>query len=412
MDDVIFAGSAARPAREQAEVVIVLDNGDRKAPAAFNDAQELEISRRIRRGMGSNYKVNGREVRAKDVQLLFADASTGANSPALVRQGQISELISAKPENRRRILEEAAGIGGLHARRHEADLKLKATETNLTRLEELVVEIEAQASSLRKQARQAERYKVVADELRRVEALLMHRRLNEAETARAAADAERRKSARAVAEAAENASVAQRVAMEASGKLSALREEEVIASAVLRRLEGVRVGLERDLKDALDAIARLEADIARADADTEREQRLLEDAQEALERLNEEAGALEASGDDPQALAAAQEQAQAADAARAEAEARLESEAAALAARRARAEAANRALHDVTGRIARLTERLEAASRERAGFGEASAQDKALKELRAAFEKASAALQAAEADSAKAEDAVTAAQSA
>src|SRR5947208_2187353 len=134
MDDVIFAGSGNRPARNTAEVALHVDNRDRTAPAAFNDADQLDISRRIERESGSTYRVNGKEVRARDVQLLFADAATGARSPALVRQGQIGEIIAAKPQTRRRILEDAAGVAGLHARRHEAELRLKAAEDHLTRV--------------------------------------------------------------------------------------------------------------------------------------------------------------------------------------------------------------------------------------------------------------------------------------
>src|SRR6476660_1818580 len=131
MDDVIFSGSGGRPSRNTAEVALLVDNSERTAPAAFNDADQLDVSRRIEREEGSTYRINGREVRARDVQLLFADASSGARSPALVRQGQISEIIAAKPQARRRILEDAAGIAGLHARRHEAELRLKAAEDNL-----------------------------------------------------------------------------------------------------------------------------------------------------------------------------------------------------------------------------------------------------------------------------------------
>ena len=123
MDDVIFAGSGGRPGRNHAEVTLTVDNADRTAPARFSEEPVLEVTRRIDRGAGSSYRINGAEARARDVQLLFADASTGANYPALVRQGQISELIAAKPQNRRRILEEAAGVSGLHNRRHEAQLQ-------------------------------------------------------------------------------------------------------------------------------------------------------------------------------------------------------------------------------------------------------------------------------------------------
>src|ERR1700691_5688217 len=171
MEDVIFSGSGNRPARNIAEVGLVLDNSDRKAPAAFNDAEIIEVTRRIEREAGSTYRVNGREVRARDVQLLFADASTGARSPALVRQGQIGEIIAAKPQARRLILEEAAGVSGLHSRRHEAELRLKGAEDNLIRVEDVLKQIDAQVDSLQRQAKQSTRYRGLAAEIRRHEAL-------------------------------------------------------------------------------------------------------------------------------------------------------------------------------------------------------------------------------------------------
>ncbi|MBS0384729.1 MAG: AAA family ATPase, partial [Proteobacteria bacterium] len=250
MDDVIFSGSAGRPAREHAEVTLLLGDAAGRGPAPHDKDDVLEVTRRIRRGLGSSYRINGREVRAKDVQLLFADAATGANSPALVRQGQVSELIAAKPENRRRILEDAAGIAGLHARRHEADLKLKAAEANLLRLDEILAEIEAQAQALKKQARQAERYRGLAQTLRETEALLLHRRWMEARDREAEAQGHLREAERAAAAAAVDASAAERAAEAARDALAPLREAEMIAAAVLRRLEGVRVGLERDLAEA------------------------------------------------------------------------------------------------------------------------------------------------------------------
>ncbi|MGC1262233.1 MAG: AAA family ATPase, partial [Jannaschia helgolandensis] len=189
MEDVIFAGAASRPARNFAEVTLALDNADRTAPAAFNDADALDVVRRITRDAGSAYKLNGSDVRARDVQMLFADASTGAHSPALVRQGQISELINAKPQKRRRILEEAAGISGLYQRRHEAELKLNATEGNLTRVDDVVEQLATQLASLARQARQAARYREIGTQLRHAEGLLLYRRWREAEEARAAADA-------------------------------------------------------------------------------------------------------------------------------------------------------------------------------------------------------------------------------
>src|SRR5690606_15664044 len=174
MDDVIFSGSANRPARNTAEVTVVLDNSDHTAPTPFNASEVLEVSRRIERESGSVYRINGREVRARDVQLLFADASTGAHSPALVRQGQIGELIAAKPTQRRALLEEAAGISGLHSRRHEAEIRLRGAETNLERVDDVIAQIESQLEILKRQARQATRYRALSGEIRKAEAALYH----------------------------------------------------------------------------------------------------------------------------------------------------------------------------------------------------------------------------------------------
>ena len=181
MDDVIFAGSASRPQRNSAEVSVVLDNLDRIAPAAFNDSDDIEITRRIDRGQGSTYRINGKEVRARDVQLLFADLATGANSTAIVSQGRVGALIGAKPTDRRTLLEEAAGIRGLHSRRHEAELRLKAAESNLERLEDVIGALETQFGGLQRQARQANRYRKIAEQLRAQEAILLHLRWTEAQ---------------------------------------------------------------------------------------------------------------------------------------------------------------------------------------------------------------------------------------
>src|SRR5581483_10981609 len=153
-----------------------------RAPAQFNDHPVLEVVRRLDRGAGSTYRINGREVRARDVQLLFADASTGSNSPALVRQGQISELIGAKPQNRRMILEEAAGVSGLHSRRHEAELRLKAAEANLARLDDVGRELETSLNRLKREARQAERYKKLSAEIRALQGAVLYARWSEAKS--------------------------------------------------------------------------------------------------------------------------------------------------------------------------------------------------------------------------------------
>src|SRR5690242_11721152 len=186
MDDVIFAGTASRPPRDFAEVSILLERDG----ADEGGAGESEVTRRIERGAGSAYRIDGRDVRAKDVALLFADAATGAHSPALVSQGRIGAVIAAKPVERRQMLEEAAGIAGLHARRKDAESKLRAAEANLAKLDELMSEQEARAAALRRQARAAERYRSLTDRIRTHEAKLLYARWAEADRSAVAARAE------------------------------------------------------------------------------------------------------------------------------------------------------------------------------------------------------------------------------
>ncbi|MDT8346090.1 MAG: AAA family ATPase, partial [Thermohalobaculum sp.] len=260
MDDVIFAGTSSRPARNAASVDLVIDNADRLAPAAFNHADTLEVSRRITRDIGSAYTLNGRNVRARDVQMLFADASTGAHSPALVRQGQISELINAKPKARRQILEEAAGISGLYQRRHEAELKLNGAEQNLARVEDVLDGLETQLRSLERQAAQARRYREIAEELRRAEAVLLYLRWQQAEAARAHAEADLTEGVRAAARAEAEVAAARRAREAAEGALPPLREEEAIAGAVHQRLTIERDRLAEESGSAAFAGGRADVD--------------------------------------------------------------------------------------------------------------------------------------------------------
>ena len=257
MEDVIFNGAATRPARHFAEVALVIDNGERLAPAGFNDADQIEIVRRITRDAGSAFRANTKEVRARDVQMLFADASTGAHSPALVRQGQITELINAKPKARRMILEEAAGISGLYQRRHEAELRLTAADLNLTRVDDVLEALAQQVSALNRQAKQAARYREIGDELRRAEAMALYRRWREAEEARAEAEGvlRQRLALTGQAEAAVRTARARREAAE--DVLPPAREEEAIAGAVLQRLTLQRDALGEEEARAKDTIATL-----------------------------------------------------------------------------------------------------------------------------------------------------------
>src|SRR3974390_2001292 len=246
MDDVIFSGSNNRPARNNAEGAIPIDNSDRSAPAAFNDQDSLEIARRIERETGSVYRVNGREVRARDVQILFADASTGARSPALVHQGRIGEIIQAKPEQRRRVLEEAAGISGLHARRHEAELRLKAAEPNLTRVEDVIGQLTSQMEALKKQARQAVRYRTVSAQVRKAEATLYHLRWTAASLEIGEAERAKDLAVREVAAKTEDEGEASVRQANAAASLPDLRDAEARAAAALHRLKLPLADLDRE----------------------------------------------------------------------------------------------------------------------------------------------------------------------
>ncbi|SHI47840.1 condensin subunit Smc [Shimia gijangensis] len=297
MEDVIFAGAATRPARNFAEVHLQLDNSERLAPAGFNEDDNLEIVRRITRDVGSAYKVNTKDVRARDVQMLFADASTGAHSPALVRQGQIAELINAKPKARRRILEEAAGISGLYQRRHEAELKLKGAETNLGRVDDVIEQLASQLAQLARQARQAARYRAIGEDLRQAEGLLLYRRWKEADEARSGADEELRTRTTAAAQSEGAARAAAKARITKDDALPPLREEEAIAAAVLQRLQVQRDTLNDQEAHALQIIETLQNRIEQLGKDMEREAGLNRDAGETIERLEWEAKELAKAGE-------------------------------------------------------------------------------------------------------------------
>ena len=288
MDAVIFAGSGNRPSRNHAEVVMTIDNSDRSAPAAVNDREILEISRRIEREAGSVYRINGRDVRARDVQILFADAATGARSPALVHQGKIGEIIQAKPEQRRRVLEDAAGVAGLHARRHEAELRLKAAETNLTRVEDVIGQLAGQIDGLKKQARQAIRYREVAAKVRKAEATLFHLRWLGAHADVAEATQVHDLSVREMAERTREQAEAARIQAIRASELPALRETEARAAAGLQRLTNAREMLDREEERARERVAELDRRLTQFSADVAREQQQSADADVALQRLDTE----------------------------------------------------------------------------------------------------------------------------
>ncbi|RWP45835.1 MAG: chromosome segregation protein SMC [Mesorhizobium sp.] len=292
MDDVIFSGSGTRPARNTAEVTLFLDNSDRSAPSAFNDADELQVSRRIEREAGSLYRINGKEARAKDVQLLFADQSTGARSPSMVGQGRIGELIQAKPQARRALLEEAAGISGLHTRRHEAELRLKAAEQNLERLDDVVGELESQIESLKRQARQASRFKNLSADIRKAEATLLHLRWTLAKTQEGEA-----RSALAIATAlVGDRAAAQMAAAREQGigahRLPELRDAEAAAAAAFQRLSIAKTQIEEEAGRIRARQLELDRRLQQLDGDIVREERMVRDNADILDRLAAEEAAL------------------------------------------------------------------------------------------------------------------------
>ncbi len=286
MEDVIFAGTGQRPARDFAEVVLHAAIGD-------ND-EELEVVRRIERGAGSAYRVNGRDVRAKDVALVFADAATGAHSPALVSQGRIAAVIAAKPAERRQMLEEAAGIAGLHVRRKDAEQKLRATEANLARLADVMSSLDAQIGTLRRQARAAERYKAVSDKIKLAEARMVFARWRDAAAAAEAARAEAQ-AAEAQVTAAQEASKLAQAAQHQATEAHAEARDELADRRDDASAHGHRMAaLTSQLEAVEERIADLNRQRARLESDRGDAGRLTQDAADALTRLERELEAGEA----------------------------------------------------------------------------------------------------------------------
>lgn len=268
MDDVIFNGTERRPSRNFAEVTLVLDNQTREAPAPYNQHDDIEISRRINRDKGSIYRINGKTSRARDVQMLFADTMTGANSPSLVSQGRVAEIINAKPQDRRHVLEESAGVAGLYARRHEAELRLKAAETNLTRLDDISESMSSRIDTLKRQARQAERYKELNAEIRKLERQIAyvewHQSKNQQQNALRIYDA----AEALVADKMKNVTSLTNQTNETKRDLPKLRDEHIkLTSALhsqsmaLSRLEDEEKKIKSLLKDSAENLKRAEDDL-------------------------------------------------------------------------------------------------------------------------------------------------------
>jgi len=401
MDDVIFAGTASRPPRDFAEVSILLD----RTSDEDNAPRESEVTRRIERGAGSAYRIDGRDVRAKDVALLFADAATGAHSPSLVSQGKVGSIISAKPVERRQLLEEAAGISGLHARRKDAEQKLRATEANLARLGEILSDQEQRAAQLRRQARAAERYRKLSDEIRSVEAKLLHARWVEAERAAGAANAEAQ-AAEADVETIQRAMVDTQAAQEAANQLLTERRNALATSRDAAHDLAHQLATARARRDTvarrLEELDRLDAAL---EADIAREKALHGDAAAAIAQIEEERSTIEQRLDDAEAqggrIAA---ELNAAEALSREAEAALAELLARQAAMRAERRVAEAALEAAQAQLGRTRQEGDKLAQHIAMLGDGSEQTTARDEAAANAKAAAAALEQAEVRRQTAED--------
>lgn len=288
MEDVIFAGTSSRPARNFAEVSLLLNNSTRTAPAQYNDSDEIEVTRRIERDQGSLYKINGKTCRARDVQMLFADTVTGANSPAMVSQGRVTAMINAKPQERRIVLEESAGVSGLYVRRHEAELRLRAADQNLQRVQDLVGSMEGRYNTLKKQSRQAQKYKNLSTQIRDLETTIAYLewrlQVNRA-------DAARKTFAEAESQVATHmATVVQltRTQNQQAEDLPPLRKAEAEAAAALQAHKMELQRLEDKERDLQNQLEEAQAQYKQTIADRQHEEQSLKESGDILARLENE----------------------------------------------------------------------------------------------------------------------------
>ncbi len=407
MEDVIFSGAASRPARNAAEVTVFADPAGSPLPSGIAAGEDLQISRRIERDAGSAYRINGKDVRARDVQLLFADAATGAHSSALVRQGQIGEIIAAKPIQRRQILEDAAGISGLHSRRHEAELKLRAAEQNLERLDDVMAEIAGQFDALKRQARQAVRYRNISGDIRKAEATLFlirwqaaGQRLAEAEKALTAAAA-------CLGEAAEAQAKSARQEAVAADRLPDLRQRAAEAGAALQRMRLLADELDKEEQRHQARKAEIAGRCEQTRADLAHEREIVEESRAALARLAaEEVDLAGAKGAGTDKAEDARHRAAQAAAIVTETEAQLSAVASRLAAVFAERNALDRAVADAETRLARFERDAAGLRDERRTLASERAADEALESSRKAVAEAERALAAHEAAAETAEAAL------
>ena len=292
MEDVIFSGTANKTSKNIAEVSLILDNSDKDGPIQYKELNSIYVKRRIVKDKGSRYFINDKEVRAKDVQTLFADLSTGAHSPSMISQGRIGALVTAKPTDRKAILEEAAGISGLHVRRHESELRLNSAENNLKRADELKRQQEKQLENLKKQALEASKYKLISEEIKKIEAGLYYIKLMEIE--------KERSSSKEIASEADDEISGLTIEInhnnnlleEENIKLKPLRDQNIEILSKLQRLNLEFQSLEDEEKRTKTEKDRLSTSENTIEMDIEREKNIISDAQSNEKRLNEEKNSL------------------------------------------------------------------------------------------------------------------------
>ena len=285
MDDVIFSGTNERPSRNFAEVSIKLDNSEKKAPAIFNHYDEIEITRKIEREKGSVYRVNGKQVRARDIQLIFADNGTGARSSGIVGQGRIAQIIDSNPEDRRVILEEAANIKGLHSRRHEAELKLKGASDNLDRLSDIEQTYKEQLIELEKQGRKAARYRSVGERIRKAEATLFFNLMNNAKKEANDLEIQLKKANENVSQGQIKVAEHIKSQLHLANKIPDLKKDEAEKAATLQTLNITKIKLDEEKSSAQNALQNIINQINLINNDIARETEIKEDAKKSLSTL-------------------------------------------------------------------------------------------------------------------------------
>jgi len=288
MEDIIFAGTANKPSKNIAEVSLTLDNSQKDGPIQFRELDLINVKRRIEKDKGSKYYINGKEVRARDVQTFFADLSTGAHSPSMISQGRIGALVTAKPADRRAILEEAAGISGIHVRRHESELRLNSAENNLKRADELKRQQEKQLENLKKQAQEASKYKLISEEIKKVEAGLYYIKLNEIQKEMSSSKEIVGESDDEISGLTIEINHSNNLLEKENIKLKPLRDQNIEILSKLQRLNLEFQTLEDEEKRTKEEKERLLKSEGTVKIDIEREKNIISDAQSNEKRLDDE----------------------------------------------------------------------------------------------------------------------------